>query len=80
MPVLAICRGMQLVNCRLNGSLLNDIETIRGVNHRKINDSEDRYHNINIKEGTLLKEVVALSNGKLTAHITRGLIGLVKAS
>jgi|SRR4030095_2654012 putative glutamine amidotransferase len=67
MPLLAICRGMQLVNCRLNGSLLSDIETIRGVNHRKINDTNDRYHEVNIKEDSLLKEIVGKSNGTINS-------------
>ncbi|HEY3250556.1 MAG TPA: gamma-glutamyl-gamma-aminobutyrate hydrolase family protein [Ignavibacteria bacterium] len=73
MPLLAICRGMQLVNCRLNGSLLSDIETIRGVNHTKINDTEDRYHDVNIKEGTLLKEVIGKSSGKVNSSHHQGI-------
>lgn len=73
MPILAICRGMQLLNCRLNGSLLNDIETIRGVNHRKINTTEDRYHDVNIKEGTLLKEIVCQSTGKINSSHHQGI-------
>ncbi len=53
-PVLGICRGLQLINCKLNGSLISDIETIRGTNHRKVSQTEDRMHRINIKEGSML--------------------------
>lgn len=58
LPVLGICRGLQLINIRLNGSLINDIETIRGTNHRKINDSEDRIHSVNLIKNSLVYESV----------------------
>lgn len=62
-PVLGICRGLQLINCRLNGSLINDIETIRGTNHRKISNTEDRTHHVNVKEDTLLHNIVGQKDG-----------------
>ena len=62
-PILGICRGMQVINCRLKGSLLSDIETIRGVNHRKIDSTQDRIHSINIIENTLLHEISGLNEG-----------------
>lgn len=57
-PVLGICRGMQLINVYFRGSLIFDIEEIRGVNHRKISETEDRYHDIVIYDNTLLKEIL----------------------
>ena len=66
-PILGICRGMQLINCRLNGSLINDIETIRGVNHRKISETEDRYHEVNVKEGTLLMDLTCSTTGTVNS-------------
>lgn len=62
-PVLGICRGLQLINCRLKGSLINDIESIRGTNHRKIRPGEDRMHNVSIKSETLLHSLTGLSSG-----------------
>ncbi len=58
LPVLGICRGMQLINCKMGGSLIGDIETERGLNHRKISQTEDRIHNVNISENSLMYEVV----------------------
>lgn len=57
-PVLAICRGMQLVNIYFRGSLIFDLEEIRNVNHRKISDTEDRMHNVKIFENTLLHSII----------------------
>lgn len=66
-PVLGICRGLQLINCKLNGSLINDIETIRGTNHEKISPTEDRIHNVNVKENTLLHELVEENSGSINS-------------
>lgn len=71
-PILAICRGMQLMNCKLNGSLLSDIETIRGVDHKKI-EGVDRYHEVNIKEGSLLKDVIGISSGTINSSHHQGI-------
>ena len=67
MPILGICRGMQLINCRLNGSLISDIETIRGKNHRKISDSQDREHEVNVLENSLLYEIIQNKRGKINS-------------
>jgi len=72
-PVLGICRGMQLINCRLNGSLINDIETVRGVNHRKIADYEDRYHTVNVTSGTLLNEITGEKTGTVNSSHHQGI-------
>lgn len=57
LPVLAICRGLQLVNVYFRGSLIFDLWDIRKVNHKKISDTEDRSHGITIFENTLLHEI-----------------------
>ena len=63
LPVLGICRGLQLINIRLNGSLINDIETVRGTNHTKISDTQDRMHEVNLYENTLVYDVVREKRG-----------------
>lgn len=59
-PVLGICRGMQLVNCALGGNLKQDL----GASLNKIHKAEktgnvqmDKAHGINIEAGTLLNEI-----------------------
>lgn len=65
-PLLAICRGMQLVNCKLNGSLINDIETVRKVNHDKINNKEIT-HEVNVLTDTLLYSVINERKGEINS-------------
>jgi len=66
-PILGICRGLQVINCKLNGSLINDIETIRGTNHKKISDTRDRIHKVNLNEASLLYNVVKEKNGDVNS-------------
>ncbi len=66
-PILGICRGLQVINCKLKGSLINDIETIRGTNHRKISQTEDRIHNVNVKNASLLYELVKQEKGTINS-------------
>jgi putative glutamine amidotransferase len=85
-PILGICRGLQIINCKLNGSLINDIETIRGTNHRKISNSQDREHKVKINESSLLFDVVNEKEGVVNSshhqsidRLGEGLIVTAKA-
>lgn len=55
LPVLAICRGMQLVNCILGGNLLQDIGLQANELHRS--DTSDEKHEVIILPNTLLQEI-----------------------
>lgn len=67
LPILGICRGLQVINCKLNGSLISDIETIRNSNHKKITETEDRLHSVNVKSNTLLHEIIGESTGTINS-------------
>ncbi|MBL0309711.1 MAG: gamma-glutamyl-gamma-aminobutyrate hydrolase family protein [Bacteroidetes bacterium] len=67
-PVLAICRGLQLVNVSLGGDLIQDLEEAGKNDHRRHGD-QDEYHGVEAKEGTLLHQVTGAISGKInTAH------------
>lgn len=53
MPVLGICKGMQLINVALGGTMVQDISTPQI--HRSPNG--DQYHNTHITRGSFLYEL-----------------------
>ncbi|MDQ3021743.1 MAG: gamma-glutamyl-gamma-aminobutyrate hydrolase family protein [Bacteroidota bacterium] len=66
-PVLAICRGLQLVNVFYRGSLIFDLQEIRNVNHKKISDTEDTLHNVSVFDDTLLNEIMSLNEAEVNS-------------
>ena len=58
-PILAICRGAQLVNVALGGSLYQDIpsELKTDIIHRQTEGMYEYSHEVNIKENTPLFEL-----------------------
>lgn len=55
-PVLAICRGHQVVNVALGGDLIQDIPPVLHPFHaRDAGSSEDKIHPIRTAEGSLLR-------------------------
>jgi putative glutamine amidotransferase len=57
-PVLGVCRGMQLVNCILGGTLKQDIGPTGNAIHKF--EQNDKAHGINIVSGTLLSEITSV--------------------
>ncbi|MCX7762003.1 MAG: gamma-glutamyl-gamma-aminobutyrate hydrolase family protein [Candidatus Kryptonium sp.] len=64
LPILGICRGLQLTNVYLRGSLIFDIQTVIGTNHRKDEKTnEDRLHNIFVLDDSKLFKIVGEREG-----------------
>jgi putative glutamine amidotransferase len=57
-PLLAVCRGMQLVNCVLGGNLTQDIGQEANRIHKF--EQQDKAHGINIVPATLLNEITGV--------------------
>ncbi len=68
-PVLGICRGLQVMNVYLGGTLIPDIPTCFGLyDHEKINGIDQR-HSINIEENSLLQNIANATSGEVnSAH------------
>ena len=71
-PVLAICRGLQLVNIALGGNLIQDLQENGFENHRKGPDG-DREHKIEVKPGTLLAQIAGIQHGFVNSAHHQGL-------
>jgi putative glutamine amidotransferase len=71
-PVLAICRGLQLVNIALGGNLIQDLQENGFTNHRKGPDG-DREHKIEVKPGTLLAQIAGVQQGFVNSAHHQGL-------
>ena len=50
-PILAICRGMQVVHTYFGGTLYQDLPSQKGVNHRAI------LHNVKCEKGSILERL-----------------------
>ena len=68
-PVLAICRGLQLVNISLGGTLIQDLEKSNKNDHRR-HDETDEKHPVLIKEkNSLLFNITKQETGTInSAH------------
>jgi len=68
LPVMAICRGLQLVNVFLGGTLVPDLEEAGKQDHKRENDM-DKLHTVAIVENTLLASLTKIPSGDVnSAH------------
>lgn len=65
-PILGICRGLQLLNVHRGGTLVTDIQTFGGRDHTKI-DGHDRRHRVKIETGSYLRGVFRASEGEINS-------------
>ena len=66
LPVLGICRGMQLINVLEGGKMIQDLDN---GNERHKKEESDKEHNIIAEAGTLLSEIAKSEEGHVnSAH------------
>lgn len=71
-PVLAICRGLQVVNVALGGNLIQDLQEQGFSNHRKGAEA-DREHLISVEPSSLLFSIAGQSQGLVNSAHHQGL-------
>ena len=58
LPILGICRGCQVINAGFGGTLIQDLPSQKGLNHRQ-DDANGKYcHDVTIAPGTRLRAAV----------------------
>ncbi len=69
MPILGICRGMQVFNVAMGGSMIPDVKSEGYHEHAKTKDGKDRRHKITIEKETTLHWIVETTKGEVnSAH------------
>lgn len=69
MPVLAICRGCQVLNILCGGTLYQDIPTQYHTNilHRSLDQVDFVYHDIDISKGSQLADIMGVETLKVNS-------------
>jgi putative glutamine amidotransferase len=62
LPMLGICRGLQIMNVALGGTLIADLPQAGYDGHHRITD-EDRVHDVRIETGSMLENITGERQG-----------------
>ena len=74
LPVLAICRGMQLLNVVLGGTLEQHLaDDPSRLDHYRDRPRADHAHGLKIKPGTLFEEIFESTDLQINSHHHQGL-------
>lgn len=65
LPVLGICRGLQLINCKLGGTLKQDLGELNKI-HKRIS-KDDKIHPVKISDSSLLHEISKINQGDVNS-------------
>jgi putative glutamine amidotransferase len=68
LPLLGICRGLQIANVFFGGTLIPDIPTWGKFNHSKLQDNSDRYHSVNIDPSSALFQTIKEAKGLINSN------------
>lgn len=68
LPVLGICRGLQIANVFFGGTLIPDIPAWGKFNHSKLPTDKDRYHGVQVDPDSWLFEVIGQNDGLVNSN------------
>jgi putative glutamine amidotransferase len=69
MPVLAICRGIQILNVALGGTLIQDIpsEVETSISHDDEGPRDSRTHDISVEPGSLIARAIGTEHATVNS-------------
>ncbi len=67
MPILGICRGLQVLNVYFGGTLIIDLEKFCSRYHRAISDDQDRFHMIRLTGDSNLRRSINQDTGEVNS-------------
>ncbi|MBS1487880.1 MAG: gamma-glutamyl-gamma-aminobutyrate hydrolase family protein [Bacteroidetes bacterium] len=65
LPVLGVCRGLQLINCALDGTLKQDLGKLNETHTRIL--KEDKIHQVEVSNDTLLQKITKINEGEVNS-------------
>ncbi len=67
LPLLAICRGLQIMNVTFGGTLIPDLPKA-GYNNHRLDSNEHQRHILEIVEGSFLENIVGVESGEINSR------------
>lgn len=66
LPILGICRGLQIANVYFGGTLIPDLPNAGKLDHSKL-DGCDRMHMVSVSKNTELEKIVGTNRGEVNS-------------
>lgn len=82
-PLFGICRGMQVINVRMGGTLIADLQHDGFRKHETKSGEQEVRHAVRVESGTLLAAIAASPDGEVNSYhhqAVKDLAGELKAS
>lgn len=58
LPIFGICRGCQVINVAFGGTLIQDLPSELGLNHRQDDANGAFFHEVRVETGSALKDIL----------------------
>jgi putative glutamine amidotransferase len=68
LPILGICRGMQVFNVAAGGTLMPDVQSAGYQNHRTEEGNVDGLHTVRVIRGTMIEAIIGKETGEVNTH------------